>query len=341
MSRAAEAVTLARGARTGEFPPMRRSSLRWTWLIACGLAGCATAGRRATILYTAVVAAVSPKEAQVEIDRRFLERVKDRVTIEAGFRVDDAARKPNPALLDGDLHVAGRAPELGFRIVAELMNAGSAPRAMARLERAESTHATLPVTAVWRLWPEHAVIPEDQRDTVPELTTPNPDHIFELHPLVRVAGISTLDTFHPVDGYRPGNARRTFAIYQDAECRLTVLASTVRFTTSNFLYNDVHFLLERGRGRIIAAPGGAFVWGAALDTDGNRLVDSLRFVLVQGSAPERAVRALRPGARLHVWGLPRVSFSELSRRIAAAGSNPDGLKGKLPYEIIVLGVYPD
>src|ERR1041384_8826239 len=117
MSRAAEAVTLARGARTGEFPPMRRSSLRWTWLLAGGLAGCATAGRRATILYTAVVAAVSPKEAQVEIDRRFLERVKDRVTIEAGVRVDDAARKPNPALLAVGVHVGWRGPARGFGVV--------------------------------------------------------------------------------------------------------------------------------------------------------------------------------------------------------------------------------
>ncbi len=305
------------------------------------LAGCATAGRRATILYTSIVAAVSPKEAMVEINRGFLKRIKDRVTIDAGFIVDDAMRKPNPELLDGDLHVAGRVPEIGFRIVAELKNAATATRARAVLERAESTHARLPVTAVWRLWPEHAELPEDQRDPIPRLSTPNPDHIFELHPLVRVGGVSTLDTFRPLEHYRPGNARRSFGIYQDAECRLTVLPATVRLSISNFLYNDVHFLLERGRGRVTAAPGGSFVWGAALDTDGNRLVDSLRFVLVQGSAPERAVRALRPGARLHIWGLPRVSFSELSRRIAAARSNPAGLKGKLPYEIIVLGVYTD
>jgi len=311
-------------------------------LLAAGLlAGCATAGRRATILYTSVVAAVSPKEATVDIERSFLERVKDRVTIDAGFIVDNAMRKPNADILDGDMHIAGRVPEIGFRIVAELENAAEATQAMAVFQRAESTHATLPLRGVWRLWPEHTVIPEDQRDTVPQLTTPNVDHIFEIHPIVRVAGISALASFHPVKGYRPGNASRTFGIYEAAECTLKLSPTMVRLTTSNFLYNDVHFLLERGRGRTVSAPGGYFLWGAALDTDGNRLVDSLRFVLVQGSPPERAVRALRPGARLHVWGLPRVSFSELSRRIAAAGSNPDGLKGKLPYEIIVLGVYPD
>jgi hypothetical protein len=311
-------------------------------IVAAGLllAGCATAGRRATILYTGIVAAVSPKEALVDIDRSFLERVKDRVTIDAGFIVDNAMKKPNADLLDGDLHIAGRVPEIGFRIVAELENAAEATRAMAVFQRAESTHATLPLRGVWRLWPEHTLIPEDQRDTVPQLTTPNVDHIFEFHPIVRVAGVSALDTFHPVDGYRPGNARRSFGIYEAAECNLTLRPTTVRLRTSNFLYNDVHFILELGSGPRVAVPGGRFVRGAALDTDGNRLVDDLRFVLVENSAPERAVRALRPGGRLHVWGLPRVSFSELSRRIAAAGSNPAGLKGKLPYEIIVLGVYP-
>lgn len=311
-------------------------------IVAAGLllAGCATAGRRATIFYTAVVAAVSPKEATVDIDRSFLERVKDRVTIDAGFIVDDAMKKPNADLLDGDLHIAGRVPEIGFRIVAEIKNADSFPRALALMQRAESTHAKLPVTGVWRLWPEHETIPENQRAEVPELTTPNPDHIFEIHPLIKVSGLSLLGTLHPVANYRPGNAKRTFGIYEDAEFHLTVRPTMVRFATSNFLYNDAHFLLERGHGRTVAAPGGYFVWGAALDTDGNRLVDSVRFVLVQGSAPERAVRALRPGGRLHVWGLPRVSFSELSRRIATAETEPARLKGKLPYEIIVLGVYP-
>ena len=42
-------------------------------------------------------------------------------------------------------------------------------------------------------------------------------------------------------------------------------------------------------------------------------------VFIKGSAPERAVSRLRRGDRLHVYGLPRVSFAEISRRIQAAG----------------------
>jgi len=304
------------------------------------LLGCATAGRRATIFYTSVVAALSPKNAIVEINRDFLEYYKDRVTINAGFFVDAAMKKANPNVLDGDIHIAGRAPEIGFRLVAEILNGSSAERAMAVVQHAESTHARLPMTGVWRLWPEHATIPEQQRDLVPELVTPNPDHIFELHPLIQVGGVSLLNSFHPVEAYHAGNAVHTFGIYEDAEYQLTVTPATVRLAVSNFLYNDVHFLLELGRSRPVVVPGGRFVFGAALDTDGNRLVDNLRFALVQNSAPERAIRGLKPGARLHVWGLPRVSFAELSRRISQAATNPSVLKGKLPYEVIVLAVYP-
>ena len=79
---------------------------------------------------------------------------------------------------------------------------------------------------------------------------------------------------------------------------------------------------------------------SALDTDGNLLVEGLRMVFIEGSAPERTVRTLRRGARLHVWGLPRVSFAEVSRRVRAAGDSQLPLDGMLPYEIVVLGVFP-
>lgn len=85
---------------------------------------------------------------------------------------------------------------------------------------------------------------------------------------------------------------------------------------------------------------GRFITAAALDTEGKVLVDRIRVVLVAGTEPERVIRALAPGGRVHVWGLPRVSFAEVSRRIQESATNPAVLKGTLPYEIIVLGVYP-
>ena len=56
--------------------------------------------------------------------------------------------------------------------------------------------------------------------------------------------------------------------------------------------------------------------------------------------PERAVRNLTRGARLLVWGLPRLNFAEMWRRAESSRSDPSLLRGPLPYEIIVVGVYP-
>jgi hypothetical protein len=44
--------------------------------------------------------------------------------------VDKAHKQLNPASKDGDLHVAGRAPETGLPAVAELMNAKTDPGAV-------------------------------------------------------------------------------------------------------------------------------------------------------------------------------------------------------------------
>ncbi|HEV8613727.1 MAG TPA: hypothetical protein VGQ73_09450 [Gemmatimonadales bacterium] len=309
--------------------------------LACLLADCAAMGRRAVVIYTTVAAAASPNQAVVTIDRAFLEAYRNRVTIAATFTVDDAMRSPNPGFLDGDLHLAGRAPEIGLRLVAEIMNASSESLAVARVNQAESTRAPLQLTGVWRLWPEHAIGPEEQGERVPQLSDPNPDHIFELHPVIEVAGINLLRTLRPVEDYHPGSAKKTFGIYEGADCTLKVTPTTVAFITSTWLYNDVHFLMQLSDGPQLVADGGRFVTASALDLDGNLLVDSLRMVLVKDSPPERAVRALKPGARLEVWGLPRVSFAEISRRIGAAPTNPAELKGKLPYEIIVLGMYQE
>lgn len=289
---------------------------------------------------TKFVSLFAPNGAVIEIELDFIERLKNRVTLTTDFTVDDAMRSPNPVYLDADIHIAGRSPDIELRLVAEVKNAASAQQAMALIYRAESTHAALRVTGVWRMWPEHAIGPEIQGERVPPLTTPNADHLFELHPLLRVAGVSLLETLRPVEGYKPGAAKRSFGIWENADCTLKLNPHSVVFFTSNWLYNDVNFLLRPG-GDILDVADGGFVTADALDDDGTVLVRGLRAVLIRGSAADRAVRRLPRGRTLHVWGIPRVSFAEVSRRIAAARTHPEVLKGSLPYEIIVLGVYSD
>ena len=117
--------------------------------------------------------------------------------------------------------------------------------------------------------------------------------------------------------------------------------TTITFDTPPSLYNDVHFLMEISAGGQQIVEGGRFVTASALDLEGKLLVEGLRMVFIAGTAPERVVRKAQPGTRLHVWGLPRVSFAEISRRVREAGTSPGVLEGSLPYELVILGVYPE
>ena len=310
-------------------------------LLACALAQCASVGRRASVIMTGVASRLSPGDVRIEIKRSFLEAYKDKVTIQATFTVDKASGSINPVAFDGDLHFAGRAPEVGLRLVAEIKNASEADSAVALVRRAASSHRPVQLTGAWRVWAEHSLgRPEQQDRPLPALETPHVEHVFEIHPVTKLGDISLLETFHPVEGYRPGSAERTFAIYQEADFRLRTTPTTVIFDTPTWLYNDVHFLMEiTGSAQKVVADG-RFVTGSALDLDGKLLVEQLRMVFAEGTAPERAVRSRGRGARMHLWGMPRLNFAEISRRATEAGTGSGFVEGSLPYEILVLGVYP-
>ena len=64
-------------------------------------------------------------------------------------------------------------------------------------------------------------------------------------------------------------------------------------------------------------------------------------VFLKDTPPERAVRRLRRGDRLHVFGLPRINLSTVAWRTKHSKNNPELLDLNLPYEIIVVGVYLD
>ena len=80
---------------------------------------------------------------------------------------------------------------------------------------------------------------------------------------------------------------------------------------------------------------------SARDLKGNMLVERLRMVFARDTPPEKAVRRLKRGDRLHVCGLPRVDFSEISRRVRNSKRDLSLLAKSLPYEIIIVGVYKD
>jgi hypothetical protein len=256
--------------------------------------------------------------------------------------VDKAEPFLNPAFLDGDLHFSGRAPEVGFPTVGEISNAASAQEAVGLVRRLAGTGTPVRISGVWRLWPEHAGrADEEQGEKHPPLESSNPDHVFEIHPVTRIDAIELLETLRPVKGFKPGDARTVFDIYEKARCALRVKPRTVSVVTVKGLYNDVEFVMEVAGEPQVVVRDGRFVTASVRDLKGNLLVERLRMVFVKDTPPERAVKSLRRGDRLHLYGIPRIDFSEISRRVTNYRSNPALLSRTLPYEIIVLGVFED
>ena len=307
--------------------------------LALCLGGCAILGRQATIAFLTVNSQFSPKEISIEINRSFIERYKDRVGIEAALIVDKARPSPNPAAIDGDLHFAGRAPQVGLPTVAEIANAASEKAAVELVQAVAGSGKPLGIAGVWRIWPEHAgTSVEEQGKPLPPVESSNPDHVFEIHPVTRVGTIGLLDSLRPVEGFSPQEARKFFEIYEKIPCALKVARRTVSIVTQKGLYDDVEFLMEVAAEPQQVVADGRFVIASAHDLKGNVVVKRLRTVFARDSPPDRAVRMLKPGQRLHVFGIPRVDFAEISRRM----QNPTAaeLAKSLPYEIVILGVFP-
>jgi len=306
------------------------------------LTSCAFLGRVWTIVFMHANAQFSAKEIEIEIDKTFIEKYKDRVSITATFTVDKAMQNPIARMFDGDLHLSGRAPDIALPVVAEIANGATEKAATALVHGAEGTGKPLKISGVWRIWPEHAGSEKaEQGKPLPASESVNPGHVFEIHPVTRINKIGLLGSFRPVEGYMPGDAHATFGIYEKVECKLMIKPKAISIVTEKGLYNDVEFLMEITDNRQVKAPGGRFVIASARDLKGNLLVERLRMVFVKDTPPEKAVRLLKRGARLHVCGLPRVDFAEVSRRVRGSQTNPALLVKPLPYEIIILGVYKD
>ncbi len=271
--------------------------------LVCFLPGCSLIARQATIAYIAVNSHLSPKEVEIEINNSFIERYKNRVAIQTTFTVDKAMAAPLPPELDGDLHVAGRAPQVALPLVAEIVNAHDQKAAIDLVHDAEGTGKPLKLSGVWRIWPEHAgSAEEDQGKQLPAFVTYKPDHVFEIHPVTGISGVQLLESFTPVKGFKPGGAERTFGIFEKVSCTLTVKPTTVSIVTETGLYNDVEFIMQIADGPQLVVADGRFVIASALGLHGKPLVERLRMVFAKGTPPERTVRPLKGGDRLHVSG---------------------------------------
>jgi hypothetical protein len=296
----------------------------------------------ALLLAALLLPAAARAEIQITLQNAFVEKYKDRATIDAAFTVDKAHARPNPPASDGDLHAAGRAPEIGLPAVAEVMNAVLELDAIDLIHQAERGGQPLQVRGVWRLWCEHGGDDEQvQGQPLQPFKTTNPPHVFEIHPLVRIGDLDLAGSFQPIAGFTYKDASQAFQSYERLPSHIATGDGTTTVTTRMAGYNYVEFVIRLNEEPTHLLADGLSVKAAVLDTGGDLLVNERRMVAVAGTAPYARIKAMHKGEALHVVGLPRIDLSLLSWRVANSGRVAGVLDWSLPYEMVLVAVFAD
>jgi hypothetical protein len=280
----------------------------------------------------------------VTLKKAFIEKYKNRATIDASFIVDHAHPHPNPPQKDGDMHVAGRAQkEVGLPMVAEVMNAAAQGQGTAvdDIHTDEDGKTVVPVSGVWRFWFEHpSTAPQIQGATVPPAKNTNPDHCFEIHPITKFAGVAVLNSFQFVPHFTAHPAKASFDSYKKLTVSLKVSASAVTITSPKAGFNYADFFIEFAGKPQPLDDGGMIVMANVLEEEDSDtpLEQNIRMIFVAGTPPATQLKTKPPaeGDVWHVLGIPRVSLEAISSWINKGGSNISNRK--LPYEMIIVGV---
>jgi hypothetical protein len=318
----------------------RRNVLLKLLCLAAALQACAIVLRDVKQYWILTSSTLSSSEIRLTIDDSFIETYKDRVTIDVMFNVDRIDLLPHPAFWDGDFHMAGRAAKVGLPMVAEIKNAASEPAALDLIRAFKRTGQRLRLAGAWRIWsehPGHSAEVQGEHQSLVEGT--NPHHVFEIHPVTTVKDLSTLASLRPIVGYSPAEAEVAFKDFAGLPCRIQRDARSTTVVIHKGAINDVEFLMEVGEKPQRVVADGRFVDAAALGLKGDRLAENLRMVFVKDSPPEMAVKRLKRGDRLHVFGLPRVDLAAVDYRARHANAMPEAATRKLPYEILIAAVY--
>jgi len=279
-------------------------------------------------------------EIQLTLRNTFIEKYKNRATIEDECVVDHTKGKANPASKDGDMHIAVRCPkEIALPLVAEIMNAKDHQEAIDLSKTLQSDGSKVTIKGAWRIWNEHAGDATfRQGSPVAKAETTNPDHVFEIHPVTNFGSIDVGASFKPIDGYTAKKAEDAFNRYENTRSRIVPGKTTTRIISPGLGYNYVEFEMRLNE-KAFRVDDGSFAFAQVRDWDGELIHRKRRMVFVKDTPPEIAVRTKGPGDCLRVLGIPRLDLALVSWRARNAKSNPDVLTWNLPYEIIVVAVY--
>ncbi len=277
----------------------------------------------------------------VVLKRAFVEKYKDRATIDAMFIVDHAHRYPNAPSKDGDMHVAGRAQnEVGLPMVAEVMNAAQKGQtaAVAEIHTVEGSNSPAPVTGAWRFWFEHPAKKQVQFDKVPVPGNTNPDHSFEIHPIAKFDKNGVEGSFQNVPGFTPYEAEKAFIYYEKLKVTVSATSSAVTLSAAKAQYNYTEFKMTLAGTPKKLADGGYAVLANVDGTADEALATNIRMIFVPGTPPLQQLlkQKLGDGDEMHVIGIPRINLNAISTFVATSGSQP--ITRKLPYEMIIVAV---
>ena len=316
-----------------------------------------------------VISFVQAAQADItlRLKRDFIEEYKHRVLIETKCFLDQAKKRPNPKSKDGDIHIAVRCPgDVDLNVVAEIMNAADkgewtqADEALVFVQDKIGEELLVPTAGFWRFWPEHGGghggSDDDESEDKPNhsqfdppterLSSTNPPHLFEIHPVTNLAGMDLSNTLHEVTGYTTKDAHDAFFRYEQA--RFVIKSNPAKpyvdMSFSGVGYNYVEFILEtREQNGCFDQVDGCTAFTSIRDLDGELLVRKVRVAFASGTAPYDKAKSLSKGQCMHVLGLPRFSLALISWRVNQADEHgrSDVLSWSLPYEMIIAADYDD
>jgi hypothetical protein len=280
------------------------------------------------------------------LSSKFVDKVKNKATISISLEVDEHLDKPHGVGTsgeDGDVHMAGRSAQIRLPMVAEIMNARLEKQSMQFLN--DSTpDGKIAVTGAWRLWFEHpSKETMIQGKPVDKPEDPNPDHVFEVHPITQFGRNSVLDSFVPITNtkgkeYLAYQAAKAFPYYESLTSKIERNSTSISIESGRGVLNYAEFILE-----LAAKPkevdDGYFVLAKVFDVNEEEdpvIPDARRMVFVKGTAPANKVKNMKKGGRLHVLGIPRINLAEVA---AVEVGTP--VEINLPYEMIIVAVFPE
>jgi hypothetical protein len=296
---------------------------------------------RRLLLIAACIAfcpALADAQIVITLKKDFVKKFSDRVTIDAHFSVAEFS-KVHAQKDDGDIHVAGTAPEIGLTTVAEVMNARTERNGAVKDLQSAKDGGPIEITGAWRIWAEHGGQTEEiQGDPAEPISSSGVAHIFEIHPVTSVGPRDVRHTWVPIPGFQYKDADQAFTVYERTKSEISETTDSVRISTEKAGYNYTEFIAELTSDPL-ALTDGTVTYARIFDLNGDLLVTKRRLVTAKGTPTEDVLKGLRNGARLTVVGIPRVSLKLVDWRLAHhTGKFAGSLTWNLPYEMIIVAI---